>query len=480
MTDVERALAASGAATSGRVKPLYFDYRSETTHWPSLPQIASCLADFVHEVSAKYGDAGGDGRVVVVAHSMGGLAVRFATSGKYAANPITPAQLLGVVTLGTPSLGSPFGGLSPWSEVSQLIEALNKHDRLGVFESRDQGTDGGACLAAHSKPDHHMPPKCAVPPYLPVPFRMSQIAGDTTIDRSLFGIHLYDIPLFSDGVVPVPSAHGYVASAPGDAPYGGYTDSDEVQCRTGFDGVWSAMMAGIVTAGGLSLKSPALARLATRSAISLVNDFETFAGLQNDDMGLGLAAFLGYTTVRSSCGHVNLTRDRASLDAMVRMVAAHLDSVPGGGPVTPQTSGYHSYTNPRFGFTCEVPAAFIRGDEPGNGDGLGFSSADGAAQVLCYGSNSQDGTPQQAFDDAVRFAQVDGSIVTYSKLTADNEFTVTGSQADGTIFYQRTVWGTGSNDTVYWTYLPAMKEQLDPAVQHSVSTLRPGDLTTAH
>jgi pimeloyl-ACP methyl ester carboxylesterase len=328
MTDVERALTASGATTSGRAKPLYFDYRSETTHWASLPQIAACLADFVHEVSAKYDDAGGDGRVVVVAHSMGGLAARFAASGKYTANPITPAQLLGVVTLGTPSLGSPFGGLSPWSQVSQLIERLNEHDRLGVFESRDQGSDGGTCLAAHSKPDHRMPPKCAVAPYLPTPFRMSQIAGDATIDRGLFGIHLYDIPLFSDGVVPVPSAHGYVASAPGDAPYGGYTDSAEVRCSTGFDGVWSAMMAGIITAGGLSLKSPALARLATRSAISLVNDFETFANLQNDDMGLGLAAFLGYTTLRSSCGHVNLTRDRASLDAMVRMVAAHLDSGP--------------------------------------------------------------------------------------------------------------------------------------------------------
>lgn len=328
MTDVERALTASGAKTSGRVKPLYFDYRSKATHWAALPQIAACLADFVHEVSARYEGAGGDGRVVVVAHSMGGLAARFASNGTYAANPITPGELLGVVTLGTPSLGSPFGGLAPWSEVSQLVETLNEHDRLGVFESREQGTDGGTCLAVHRKPAHRMPPKCAVAPYLSTPFRMSQIAGDTTIDRSLFGIHLYDIPLSSDGVVPLSSAYGYLGSAPGDAPLGGYTDSVEVDCRTGFDGVWSAMMAGIVTAGGLSLNSPALALLATRSAAGLVNDFETFDDLQNDGMGLGLAAFLGYTTLRSPCGHVNLTRDRAALDAMVRMVSAHLASVP--------------------------------------------------------------------------------------------------------------------------------------------------------
>ena len=335
MTEVERALTTPGAATARRVKPLYFDYRGSTTHWAAIPQIAACLAAFVHSVSGKYEDAGGDGRVVVVAHSMGGLAVRFASSSTYTTDPITPAELLGVVTLGTPNLGSPFGGLSPWSKVSQLIEALNKQDRLGVFESRDQGTDGGTCLAAHVRPDHHLPAGCAMPPYLASPFRMSQIAGSVTIDRSLFGVHLYDIPLGSDGVVPVPSASGYVTSAPGDPPFGGVTDSTQINCRTGFDGVFSAMIAGIVTAGGLSTKSPELAALATRSAVSLVNDFETFSDLQNDDLGLGLAAFLGYSTLRAPCGHVNLTRDPASLDAVVQKVAAHLDAAgPPPGAVT--------------------------------------------------------------------------------------------------------------------------------------------------
>jgi hypothetical protein len=128
-----------------------------------------------------------------------------------------------------------------------------------------------------------------------------------------------------------------------------------------------------------------------------------------------------------------------------------------------------------------VPATFVAADESANGDGRGFRSADGAAEVLCYGANSQDETVQQGFDDAIQFARDAGNTISYSGLSADKQaFTMTGLEPDGTIFYQHTVWGRGSNDTVYWTYPQSLKEQLDSAVQHSVQTLQAGDLTTSH
>jgi hypothetical protein len=336
LTEIERALTAAGAATAGRVAPLYFDYRAAATHWASVPEIAACLAAYVREASNQYRrlTGGSDGRVVVVAHSMGGLAIRFATDPGYADTPITPDQLGGVVTLGTPALGSPFGGLGPASQVNRLVALLNSNDRLGVFESRDQGTDGGTCLSSHAGPSHAMPDGCSGAPFLAAPWQVRQVAGDVSVDRSLFGVHLYDIPLASDGVVPLSSAHGYPVSAVGEVPQPAHVEAVRVTCRVGFDAVYSAAAAALAGIGGgaagAGLRKPQLAWLAARSATELVNDFGTFGDLANDEMGLGLAAFLGYATQMASCGHAGLTRDPESLAAMVRSVDGTLAAL---GPV---------------------------------------------------------------------------------------------------------------------------------------------------
>jgi pimeloyl-ACP methyl ester carboxylesterase len=194
-----------------------FDYSRWSAHWVTDPHIAACLADYVHAVSEAYQHAGGDGRVIVVAHSMGGLAIRYATNAAYVAHPVTAAELGAVITFDTPELGSPFGNTAAgrlWETAQSRINNVN-------LPAGGAG-DGEVCLAQH---DHGglLPSGCGLgavgipdpPPWLPAGISLTEIAGDITVDRSVFGIHLYSLPLDSDGIVTVASSHGYLTSGPG-------------------------------------------------------------------------------------------------------------------------------------------------------------------------------------------------------------------------------------------------------------------------
>ena len=52
----------------------------------------------------------------------------------------------------------------------------------------------------------------------------------------------------------------------------------------------------------------------------------------------------------------------------------------------PASAGeWRTYTNERFGTTADVPAGWRENPPPANGDGLSFTSPDGAATVAVYG-----------------------------------------------------------------------------------------------
>lgn len=51
-----------------------------------------------------------------------------------------------------------------------------------------------------------------------------------------------------------------------------------------------------------------------------------------------------------------------------------------------------SYTNPRYGFTVEVPEGFVIGSEIDNGSGIDLSNDELQMRVIVSGSNNVDGT----------------------------------------------------------------------------------------
>jgi triacylglycerol esterase/lipase EstA (alpha/beta hydrolase family) len=101
-----------------RISVQYFDYSRDSARWAAQPAVASCLAHFVHDATDAHGT-----RAVLVSHSMGGLAIRFATSDRYTDRPIGRAQIARVITIDTPHRGSPFGG----TRGAEVRQALNEH-----------------------------------------------------------------------------------------------------------------------------------------------------------------------------------------------------------------------------------------------------------------------------------------------------------------------------------------------------------------
>ncbi|MEU8819588.1 alpha/beta fold hydrolase [Actinoplanes sp. NPDC048796] len=98
------------------MQPFYFDYGDNSTTWAADRLVAGCLAEYIAAVSEAYGKkSGGDRKVILVGHSMGGLASLYA-----AQNDRVRDRVGGLVTFDTPYLGSPFGNTAVakvWQQV---------------------------------------------------------------------------------------------------------------------------------------------------------------------------------------------------------------------------------------------------------------------------------------------------------------------------------------------------------------------------
>src|SRR6478735_8684659 len=233
----------------------YFDYRDVANQWAARPAIAACLSDYVNEVSGNDRRDGGDGRVYLVAHSMGGLAIRFAADPASVPDPIPAAAIGGVVTFDTPHQGSPFGDTLLATIAQYWVGALK-------LSLPDKNSDAAKCLARHDA-QRALPTGCATPPYLPSGTRVSQIAATNTVRRTLFGVTLYDLTLNSDGVVAVDSSHGSLNSGPaGTASPKGAIGLPDVACTTTSDQTMkllkTAVSAGNLAAGIIKAELQAL------------------------------------------------------------------------------------------------------------------------------------------------------------------------------------------------------------------------------
>ncbi len=82
-----------------------FDYSRTALRWVDDPSIGPALAQRIDCLARASAAAHGPGRVIVVAHSMGGLAARFAAA-QHVGDRAVADDLALVVTIGTPETGS--------------------------------------------------------------------------------------------------------------------------------------------------------------------------------------------------------------------------------------------------------------------------------------------------------------------------------------------------------------------------------------
>jgi hypothetical protein len=308
------------------VQPFLFDYRSHNTDWASRPTVAGCLSAYITAISSRYKEAGGDGKVIVIAHSMGGLATRFASNSQFTSTPV--AQDIGaLITVDTPALGSPFGNQSLARAMQALPFVGADHPSSlfhGTFMDGFQtppGTDASICLALHHPPANTLPHGCPLAPYLPVGVPITQLAGDINLRRTLFGITLYKVDFAADGPVPVQSAHSYAVSGPsGHAPIGTEaTEQPTLSCTVTFDDAEAA-----VGGGGL----------ASLPATYLIDNAATEEQLSGST-GRAYDAMLWGSYLVAPCSHGGMLRWKPSLQLIVKATGADLQKLSSMQKTTP-------------------------------------------------------------------------------------------------------------------------------------------------
>ncbi|MFE5566618.1 esterase/lipase family protein [Amycolatopsis japonica] len=329
-----------GSQLGEQVSLFTFDYGHWALSWAADEHIAPCLATYLNQVSGAHRKAGGDGRIIVVTHSMGGLALRYAMDAGHVKDAVPAATVPYVVTLGTPHLGSPWGG-SGFAKLKTVLDHI-----LGRAQPTT-GQAGGDCLVLRDRGDR-LPDHCGeLPPWLPAGIQLTQIAGDATVDRSLFGFKLYSIPLFSDGIVPVPSAHGYPTSGPTGAPpvNGAKTASRTDRCTIDF---------GLVNAAARDLRLvPA----------GMAIDYLTLQDLQNDKFSPPVQAYLGGVVVAAPCSHTRLATDQSAINQTTEVIKEALVTMKKSAPQTKvvKIAGIDKDGKPAAGFAIEDSGTHLDG-----------------------------------------------------------------------------------------------------------------------
>lgn len=291
---------------------LTFDYENYNTDWAAQPAVADCLARYIDAVGEQHERVGGDGRVYMVAHSMGGLAVLFASDPAYARTPISETRFGGLTTIGTPYLGSPFGNTilaKAWESTWETFWSPNN-----VLPKRT--SNAAKCLARHDE-KHWLPAECAKPPAAPGrPITM--ISSTTTISRTLFGVKLYDVPLSTDGVVPVTSASGYLSSEYDRKGVRAHLSVRDVACRTSSEqtltllrGALQGQAAGVVGAI-IGAEVAALGQLGA--------DTRALDQILSGEPGLELGTMSLVSAWLDSCGHSNSPKNPQVLDRIADSV----------------------------------------------------------------------------------------------------------------------------------------------------------------
>jgi hypothetical protein len=127
---------------------------------------------------------------------------------------------------------------------------------------------------------------------------------------------------------------------------------------------------------------------------------------------------------------------------------------------------YRTYHNERYGVSADVPRDWKAGRPPDNGDGLKFTSPDGAATILVYGGYRLADTVAEALNSEL--AADEGETITYQ--TRAPRMAVISGMRGQTIFYRKVV--VSCRDQVSIEYPSARKQQFDALVSHVAASLR--------
>lgn len=293
--------------TNHEITPFLFDYGSHSDIWAAAPVVSGCLADYITAVSSAYQAVGGDGGVLIVGHSMGGLAALYAS-----VQPGVGKRIAGLITFDTPFAGSPFGDRAVAGALELYQQVVH---RLAV---PPEGSDAQVCLGLHDR-GAPLPSGCAygLPPYLAASTPIHEIAGDITLRRDLLGIHLYDIHFGSDAIVPASSSSAYVTAGPtGARPPGAHVSISTDACTVTTDAVGDFVRAANSTGR--------IRDLFASGAGSLYSDSHVIDDILAGHMTLPLAVYSLVLENVAPCSHGHIINDQSAWNQATEAMKADL------------------------------------------------------------------------------------------------------------------------------------------------------------
>ncbi|MDO9417297.1 hypothetical protein [Pararhizobium sp.] len=137
-------------------------------------------------------------------------------------------------------------------------------------------------------------------------------------------------------------------------------------------------------------------------------------------------------------------------------------------------SGAQAYSNPRFGYTAEIPPNFVKLSEAGNGDGATFRDEEDKADLLVFGTNLGEESFSGELKGRIRSEKDDGWALTYEKVT-DGWASYSGTKG-ATVVYARAIALCDGNAALFRIEYPKEKlKAFDAIVEVMVKALKPAE-----
>jgi hypothetical protein len=135
-----------------------------------------------------------------------------------------------------------------------------------------------------------------------------------------------------------------------------------------------------------------------------------------------------------------------------------------------------TYRNERFGFELAYPSAvFEPSEEPEGGQGMAFTSRDGAAKLLVSAGQNTTGETLGSYRRFVLSKSYRDARIDYAPVRS-SWFVLSGTNGD-TMFYERITFRCGGRMIYGWqmTYPVAERQIYDPIVEAVHRSYRPGN-----
>jgi hypothetical protein len=180
------------------------------------------------------------------------------------------------------------------------------------------------------------------------------------------------------------------------------------------------------------------------------------------------------TEVNSLIDSANKVINDALTSQQTQPTTSSSDEFDVGGTII-EGAIYNTYTNGRYGFTIDYPNQFDIGMPPANGDGLHFTSKDGKAELVAYGSNNvMDETAKSLYEAEL----ADIKNVSY-KFFKDNWFVLSWIE-NGTVYYERTIVGAGSMNSFIFSCPEEQLDQYYDVIEHISKSFKKGNINNSN